>query len=936
VLLSQRVFGVMELFRTEVCEPDESLLPILTAIGSQFAQFIKRLQAQRQLQQRIEHLESIYQLNDAVTQADALDAIYQEALKGILAALKADRASILLFDPDGIMRFKAWRGLSDTYRRATEGHTPWRPDTPDPEPVFIEDIAHDESLGALQPIVMREGIQALGFFALTHHGQVVGKFMVYYDTPHHFTDAETQLALIIAGHIAFAVERHRREAELRHSRAQLTDFVENAVTGLHWVGPDGKILWANQAELDLLGYTREEYIGHHIAEFHVDASVIEDILDRFANNQSLHAYEARLRCKDRSIKTVLIDSNALWEDGQFIHSRCFTRDITERKLSEEALHEAVLFHRRLEAQLASLVEASSTLLSSPKIDVVLENVLRISRELFSADAHAVWRNDASSDNWRVIAARGLSETYQLSTINHTQSSQLLEQLILAENVMEHPMLASRHEIYKRENIRSLMVVPLRIHGAISGAIAFYYHVPRSFNEIEVRVATAMANIVASAIGTAELYEEQQRLRTQAQQSERRASLLAQASTVLNSLLSYDAILKSLSQIVIPELADWCAIFLIEANGQIFITDLRAARSDKQQILDKLRDHQFDVNGPSGAAHVLRTGKSLFIPEVDLSTVKTYVEDSSLLAVVQALGSQSNITVPLQTRERILGAFSLNMGESKRHYTSDDLRLLEELARRATIAIENAQLYHDAEQARNKAETAVQLRDEFLSVAAHELRTPVTSLRGFAQTLLRQLDHGREIDEPQWRRVLERINSQSIKLATLVGRLLDISRLETGRLILEYETTKIAPLIQAMVDQAQSSTSIHMIDFHPSATVEALIDPLRIEQVISNLLDNAIKYSPDGGAIEVKLASIGETHFQIQITDHGIGIPMEHRDHIFDRFYQAHQSSSVGGLGLGLHISRQIVELHGGKLEARFPENGGTCIIITLSNTPAKP
>lgn len=123
------------------------------------------------------------------------------------------------------------------------------------------------------------------------------------------------------------------------SEWELRDFLDNAAVGLHWVGPDGTILWANRSELELLGYTPEEYVGRHIAEFHADAPVIADILERLTHNETLHNYEARLRCKDGSVRHVLISSNVLWKDGRFLHTRCFTRDITDRKLSEEALRQ---------------------------------------------------------------------------------------------------------------------------------------------------------------------------------------------------------------------------------------------------------------------------------------------------------------------------------------------------------------------------------------------------------------------------------------------------------------------------------------------------------------------------------------------------------------------------------------------------------------------
>ncbi|HSL06290.1 MAG TPA: PAS domain S-box protein [Nitrospiraceae bacterium] len=152
---------------------------------------------------------------------------------------------------------------------------------------------------------------------------------------------DPQKRIIGASKIARDItEQKRMENALRRSEQDLSDFFDNASTGLHWVGPDGIIMRVNQAELDLLGYSREEYVGHHIAEFHVDQPIIQDILVRLAGGETLHEYPARIRCKDGSLLDVLINSNALFEEGRFIHTRCFTRDVTDRKRMEQALIES--------------------------------------------------------------------------------------------------------------------------------------------------------------------------------------------------------------------------------------------------------------------------------------------------------------------------------------------------------------------------------------------------------------------------------------------------------------------------------------------------------------------------------------------------------------------------------------------------------------------
>jgi PAS domain S-box-containing protein len=171
-------------------------------------------------------------------------------------------------------------------------------------------------------------------------------------------------------------ERKRAEEALRRREEELTDFIENSVVGLHWVAPDGTILWANKAELDLLGYTREEYVGHHIAEFHADPQVIDDILTRLTHDEALHSYEARLRCKDGSIRHVLISSNVRRQSGEFVHTRCFTRDITERRLAEEALRQSE--ERFAKAFKASPFALTITSLKTSRLLEVNETFTRLS------------------------------------------------------------------------------------------------------------------------------------------------------------------------------------------------------------------------------------------------------------------------------------------------------------------------------------------------------------------------------------------------------------------------------------------------------------------------------------------------------------------------------------------------------------------------------
>ena len=233
------------------------------------------------------------------------------------------------------------------------------------------------------------------------------------------------------------------------------------------------------------------------------------------------------------------------------------------------------------------------------------------------------------------------------------------------------------------------------------------------------------------------------------------------------------------------------------------------------------------------------------------------------------------------------------------------------------------------EARLAAEAAIQVRDEFLSVAAHELKTPLTGLRAIAQLLARKLARG-EVQGPAWLSDgLRTIDQQSDRLTRLIGQLLDVSRLDQDKPAAARTPTDLTELTERLVDAFRVRSTRHTLVVSTNGTVVADVDPIAIEQVLSNLLDNAIKYSPSGGQIDVEIRDAGDEYAQLMVRDRGIGIPPEKREAIFQRFFQAHASEHRSGLGLGLYISSQIVALHGGEITAEFPPDGGTRFVVRL-------
>jgi signal transduction histidine kinase len=245
---------------------------------------------------------------------------------------------------------------------------------------------------------------------------------------------------------------------------------------------------------------------------------------------------------------------------------------------------------------------------------------------------------------------------------------------------------------------------------------------------------------------------------------------------------------------------------------------------------------------------------------------------------------------------------------------------EELLRSALAAEHHARL---------EAETALRVRDEFLTIAAHELRNPLACLSLHAQVAMRRLGHDEHLDPARTEHSLQSISAQANRLSRLLDRLLDVSRLEADHLTLQRRPTDLTALMEQVVTSTRAWSDRHPIVLEMPASLEAWVDPLRLEQVLANLLDNALKHSPCGAPIVVTLSLPTPGTVELAVSDRGIGIPTDARDRIFERFFQARSDDATQGLGLGLYVSRQIVELHGGQIRADFPTDGGTRVVVNL-------
>jgi signal transduction histidine kinase len=229
------------------------------------------------------------------------------------------------------------------------------------------------------------------------------------------------------------------------------------------------------------------------------------------------------------------------------------------------------------------------------------------------------------------------------------------------------------------------------------------------------------------------------------------------------------------------------------------------------------------------------------------------------------------------------------------------------------------------QVQAEEERLSRLKDEFVATASHELRSPVSALAMATQLWLARLRRGQAVDPEA---AFADMQAHSARLQALVGRLLDTSRIEAGKMELERSATDLSALAGDIVHVARLNAPGKTLTLEAPTPTMALADQLRIGQVLMNLIDNAIKFSPDGGAIEVEVAPTADHQVRLSVRDHGVGIPPQDRAQVFDRFYQA-RAGRARGLGLGLYISQQIVALHGGHIAIQGPPDGGTRVVVTL-------
>lgn len=415
----------------------------------------------------------------------------------------------------------------------------------------------------------------------------------------------------------------------------------------------------------------------------------------------------------------------------------------------------------------------------------------------------------------------------------------------------------------------------------------------------------------------------------------REHLLNAASDVLVASIDHQITLQEIARLIVPALADYCRIAILDETYQI--KDIATHHIDPAQIalVSQLYEQYKDRESTThGMQKLLATGQPELIPIVSEQILDAVRDNPELIAITRSLGLISYMGVPLIARNRIIGAITFSSVQSWRRYSEADLRFAQELARHIALTLDNGYLYQQAQeeiQERAKVEAALraseQRKDEFIGMASHELKTPITSLKGFTNVLQRRL--GKQGDA-QSLYYLARMDAQLDKLTKLISDLLDVTRMQSGKLFVQHERFDLDAVVRETVETLQAATETHRLHIEGSTGAQIMGDQDRLAQVFINLITNAVKYSPHADTVIVRLAKTADQAI-VSVQDFGIGIAEVHQQHIFERFYQAidPDEKTYPGLGIGLYISQEIVERHHGRLWVESRKGAGATFFVAL-------
>jgi PAS domain S-box-containing protein len=661
--------------------------------------------------------------------------------------------------------------------------------------------------------------------------------------------------------------------EMMHrGRRRLTRLLESIDEGFAVFDRAGRCLYVNPRAVELLGQPAPAFIGKTMRE------IFPDIVGT--------PIEARVRAAEATSSAVEFETVSPASGRWFRHRvfpsldgfSVFFEDMTDRRNAEE-----------VSLRLAALVQSSD--------DAIVGKSLRGIITSWNAGAERLFGYTATE-------AIGRSVRMIIPADRQAEEDEVLAKLQRGESIDHFETVRVRKDGILVDI--SLSVSPVRnAAGQIIGASKIARDIT------ERKHADALR---------AELLAAEQAARARAELAERQASILAEASSVLASSLDSATTLRTVSRLIVPTLADWCIIDLVTRDHALERVAVAASDPGTQALLSELQQYAPSLTSQQPGAQVIRDGRAILFPEVTDETLVSTVRDAAHLALMRRLRPRSALAVPLVSRSRIVGALTLVRATSGQPYDETDVKMAEDVARRAAQAVDNAGLYAEAEEARAQAESANRTKDVFLAVLSHELRTPMNAVYGWA----RMLQMG-QIDEAATPRAFEAIVRNSHVQLQLIDDLLDMSRIMSGKMRLDIRPVDLPRVLEAALDAVRPAAEAKGLRLQPLIDPNAGPvngDPDRVQQIVWNLLMNAIKFTPKGGRIQVTLQRVN-SHLEIVVSDTGVGINRELLPFIFDRFRQGDSGSTrtQGGLGIGLALVRHLTELHGGTVTGESAGEG---------------
>ena len=419
--------------------------------------------------------------------------------------------------------------------------------------------------------------------------------------------------------------------------------------------------------------------------------------------------------------------------------------------------------------------------------------------------------------------------------------------------------------------------------------------------------------------------------TERRQAQQAAHYLSRASALLAASLDYEATLAAVAQMVVPELADWCAVQLVDEAGAAAQVAVAHADPSRVELARELnRRYPPDPARDPVVSAVLATGEAALITEIDDAMLVRGARDDDHLRLIRELGLRSAIVAPLAAGGRVLGTITLIAAESGRRYGDRDLQLATEIARRAGMAVENARLYAAAQTARDEAQQANRAKSEFLAVMSHELRTPLNAIGGYAE-LVEMGVHG-PVTEAQ-RQALERIRRSQRHLLSLINDVLNYARIEAARVrydLADVPVDETLGSLEALLAPQMEAKELRYEYAGCDPALQLRGDEEKVRQILLNLLSNAVKFTPQGGRVWISVAADAES-VGVVVADSGVGIPADKLESVFEPFVQLGRGLTSGqeGTGLGLAISRDLARGMGGDLTLESVPGEGSAFTLRL-------